>query len=40
MTAHGSLSSAREAMILGVVDYLSKPFDLKEVIAVVQEALE
>lgn len=39
LTAYGSLSSAREAMGLGVCDYLTKPFDLKEVITMVKEAL-
>lgn len=39
LTAYGSLSSAREAMKLGAVDYLTKPFDLNVVKAVVREAL-
>ena len=39
VTAHGSLSSAREAMSLGAVDYMTKPFDLEVVKAVVREAL-
>ena|SRR3989338_8972716 len=39
MTAYGSLASAREAMQLGAVDYLTKPFDLNVVRAVVKEAL-
>lgn len=39
LTAHGSLSSAREAMQLGALDYLTKPFDLDEVIKVVKETL-
>lgn len=39
LTAYGSLSSAREAMGLGVCDYLTKPFDLKEVVTLVKEAL-
>lgn len=39
ITAHGSLSSARSAMELGVIDYLTKPFDLDEVKSVVREAL-
>ena len=39
LTAYGSLSSAQEAMSLGAVEYLTKPFDLKEVITVVKEAL-
>lgn len=39
LTAHGSLSSAREAMELGAVDYLTKPFDLRDVKRAIQEAL-
>jgi len=39
LTAHGSLSSAREAMELGAADYLTKPFDLEEVKRAVKEAL-
>ena len=39
LTAHGSLSSARAAMELGAVDYVTKPFDLNVVKAVVREAL-
>lgn len=39
ITAYGSLSSAREAMELGAVDYLTKPFDLDEVKSVVREVL-
>lgn len=39
MTGHGSPSSAREAIRLGAVDYLAKPFDLNLVNAVVKEAL-
>lgn len=39
LTAHGSLSSAREAMQLGAVDYITKPFDLDMIKAVVKEAL-
>lgn len=39
LTAHESLSSARESMALGAIDYLTKPFDLKEVLSVVKEAL-
>lgn len=39
LTAYGSLSSAREAMALGAVDYLTKPFDLDEVKSVVKEVL-
>lgn len=39
LTAYGSLSSAREAMELGAVDYLTKPFDLEDVKTAVKEAL-
>ncbi|MBI2068115.1 MAG: response regulator [Deltaproteobacteria bacterium] len=39
LTAHGSLSSAREAMELGSVDYLTKPFNLQTVKKAVREAL-
>lgn len=39
LTGHGSPSSAREAIRLGAVDYLAKPFDLGLVNAVVKEAL-
>ncbi|MBI2336694.1 MAG: response regulator [Deltaproteobacteria bacterium] len=39
LTAHSGLSSAREAMELGATDYLTKPFDLDEVKAVVKEVL-
>lgn len=39
LTAYGSLSSAREAMELGAVDYLTKPFDLDEVKSIVREVL-
>lgn len=39
LTAHGSLSSAREAMARGAIDYITKPFDLEEVKAIVREAL-
>ena len=39
LTAYGSVSSAREAMTLGAVDYLTKPFDLDAVKSAVREAL-
>lgn len=35
MTAYGSASSAREALSLGAVDYLAKPFDLRELKSIV-----
>ncbi len=39
MTAYGNPSSAREAMSLGAVDYLTKPFDLRQVSMVAREVL-
>lgn len=39
LTGQGSPSSAREAIRLGAVDYLAKPFDLDLFNAVVKEAL-
>ena len=38
-TSHGSADTVREAMELGVVDYLTKPFDRGEMLAAVQAAL-
>lgn len=35
MTAYAGLSSAREAMSLGAVEYLTKPFDLRELKSIV-----
>jgi two-component system, NtrC family, response regulator AtoC len=40
MTAHGTVESAVEAMKLGARDYLQKPFDVEELLAVVRRALE
>jgi two-component system response regulator AtoC len=40
MTAHASVDSAVEAMKLGALDYLQKPFDVDELLVVVQRALE
>jgi len=40
ITAHGSERHAVEAMKLGAYDYLKKPFDLDELMAVVRRALE
>lgn len=40
MTAHGSLETAIEAMKLGAIDYLQKPFDNDEVIMRVQRAVD
>jgi DNA-binding NtrC family response regulator len=40
MTAHATVESAIAAMKLGAFDYLQKPFDVDELIVVVQHALE
>ncbi len=40
VTAHGSERHAVEAMKLGAYDYLKKPFELDELMAVVGRALE
>jgi DNA-binding NtrC family response regulator len=40
MTAFGSVSTAVEAMKLGAEDYISKPFQLDELLIVVRRALE
>ena len=40
MTAHASVESAIEAMKLGALDYLQKPFEIDELLVVVQHALE
>ena len=40
MTAHGTIASAVEAMKLGAVDYLTKPFSKEQLAASVQRALE
>jgi DNA-binding NtrC family response regulator len=40
ITAHGSIPSAIEAMKKGVDDYVSKPFDLKEVLIIMKNLLE
>ncbi|SDH69625.1 sigma-54-dependent transcriptional regulator [Desulfosporosinus hippei] len=39
ITAHGSIDTAIEAMKLGAIDYISKPFDLNELKIVVRQAL-
>lgn len=39
LTAYGTASSARDAMFLGVFDFLTKPFDIKLLKKVVKEAL-
>jgi DNA-binding NtrC family response regulator len=40
MTAFGSISTAVEAMKLGAEDYISKPFQLDELLIVVKKAVE
>jgi DNA-binding NtrC family response regulator len=40
MTAHATVESAIEAMKLGALDYLQKPFDVDELLVVVNRALE
>lgn len=40
LTAHGTVATAVEAMQLGAVDYLRKPFDVEEIAFKIQRALE
>jgi len=40
MTAHGSVDNAIDALRLGACDYLTKPFELKEMIVTVERGLE
>jgi len=40
ITAHGTIKSAVEAMKLGALDYITKPFDLDEIKIVVKNSLE
>ncbi|TVQ90240.1 MAG: sigma-54-dependent Fis family transcriptional regulator [Deltaproteobacteria bacterium] len=40
LTAHGGVDSAVEATRLGAADYLSKPFDLREISLVVEKAID
>ncbi|MEQ1759176.1 MAG: sigma-54 dependent transcriptional regulator [Vicinamibacterales bacterium] len=40
MTAHATVESAIEAMKLGALDYLQKPFEVEELLVVVRLALE
>ncbi len=40
MTAYGTLQVAVEAMKQGAYDYIGKPFDVDEVLLVVEKALE
>ncbi|SNT16140.1 PEP-CTERM-box response regulator transcription factor [Anaerovirgula multivorans] len=39
ITAHGTVESAIEAMKLGALDYISKPFDVEELKVVIEKAL-
>ncbi|MHB8076436.1 sigma-54-dependent transcriptional regulator [Desulfosporosinus fructosivorans] len=39
ITAHGTIDTAIEAMKLGAIDYITKPFDLDELKIVVKQAL-
>ena len=40
MTAHATVESAIEAMKLGALDYLQKPFEVEELLALVSHALD
>ena len=40
MTAHATVESAIEAMKLGALDYLQKPFEVEELVVVVRRAIE
>jgi DNA-binding NtrC family response regulator len=40
MTAHATVGSAIEAMKLGALDYLQKPFEIDELLVVVRHAIE
>jgi two-component system, NtrC family, response regulator PilR len=40
MTAHATVESAIEAMKLGALDYLQKPFEVEALLALVRHALE
>ncbi len=40
MTAHATVGNALEAMKLGALDYLQKPFEIDELLVVVRRALE
>jgi DNA-binding NtrC family response regulator len=40
MTAHGSVDNAIDALRLGAFDYLTKPFELKELLVTVERGLE
>jgi|RifCSP16_2_1023846.scaffolds.fasta_scaffold144302_2 DNA-binding NtrC family response regulator len=40
LTAHGTVETAREAMLLGAYDYLTKPFSLELLRSVLREGIE
>ncbi len=40
ITAHGTVESAIEAMKIGAVDYISKPFDMEELKLIIKRSLE
>ncbi|OGL46780.1 MAG: two-component system response regulator, partial [Candidatus Schekmanbacteria bacterium RBG_16_38_10] len=40
MTAHGSVETAVQAMKIGAIDYLSKPFEAEEIKLVIERAFE
>lgn len=40
LTAHGNIDNAIEAMKMGAVDYLTKPFDLDELLLTVQQNIK
>jgi DNA-binding NtrC family response regulator len=40
LTAHATIESAIEAMKLGAIDYLQKPFEIDEFLVIVQRAIE
>jgi len=40
MTAYGSIDSTMEAIKLGTVEYLTKPFDPEEIVLAAQKALD
>ncbi|WP_130806079.1 sigma-54-dependent transcriptional regulator [Senegalia massiliensis] len=40
MTAHGSVKTAIEAMKIGAIDYISKPFDVEELKIQIRKALD
>lgn len=40
LTGHGNLQTAREAMMLGAYEYITKPFDADFVKTVIKKALE